>query len=335
MRFADRVLFGILLWVLFASAALPAASLSMVRQERYCMGTIFSIIAFHSSTRVAERAIEEAMAEIVRLDLVMSHFKETSELSRLNREGSRRFVAVDPALYDVIEQSIVFSRRSGGKFDVTIAPLLRVWQEARDAGRRPSAVEIADASRCVGYENIETSSPDRIRFRSDCLRLDLGGIGKGYAVDRALAVLQSAGVRHAVVNAGGSTIGSIGAPPGERGWPVQLGASVSGSRTLLLRDGSISTSQQNLTLRPFERDTFGEIIDPQHRAPTPARTAVSVVTTSATAADALSTALLLMSLEEGREMLEQFPNVSALWISPAGELQASYGESELGLATHR
>jgi thiamine biosynthesis lipoprotein len=335
MRFADGRLFGMLLSVLFASAVLPAASLSMVRQERYCMGTIFSIIAFHSSTREAERAIEQAMAEIVRLDLVMSHFKETSELSRLNREGSRRFVAVEPALYEVIEQSLVFSRRSAGKFDVTVAPLLRVWQEAREAGRRPSAVDIAEASRCVGYENIELSSPDRIRFRSDCLRIDLGGIGKGYAVDRALAVLQSAGVRHAVVNAGGSTIRSIGAPPGERGWPVQLGASVSGSTTLLLRDGSISTSQQNLTALTFERGAFGEIIDPQRRAPSSKRTAVSVVTAGATAADALSTTLLLMSPEEGRALLEQFPNVSALWISPAGELRSAYRVSELELATHR
>lgn len=335
MRFADGRLFGMLLSVLFASAVVPAASLSMVRHERYCMGTMFSLTVFHASPQAAERAIARAMAEIVRLDLVMSHFKESSELSRLNREGSRRFVAVEPALYEVIAESILFSRRSGGKFDVTIAPLLRAWQEAREAGRRPSTDELADASRCVGYENIEIGSANRIRFRSDCLRIDLGGIGKGYAVDRALAVLRSAGIRHAVVNAGGSTIGAIGAPPGERGWPVQLGASVSGSRTVLLKDGSISTSQQNLTSLSVEAGASGDIIDPQQQAPSPRRTAVTVVTAGATAADALSTTLLLMSQEEGRQLLEQFPNVSALWISPAGELQAAYRASDLDLAIHR
>lgn len=335
MRCAEGRLVAIVIGILFASAALPATPLSMVRQERYCMGTIFSISVFHASARQAERAIDQAMAEIVRLDLVMSHFKETSELSRLNREGSRGFVPVEPSLYEVIEQSIGFSRRSGGKFDVTIAPLLRVWQEARETGHQPSVEQRAKASRCVGYQNIELSPPNRIRFHSDCLQLDLGGIGKGYAVDRALAVLREAGVRHAVVNAGGSTIASIGAPPGERGWPVQLVASVSGSRRLLLRDASISTSEHSLTSFAFEPGLFGEIMDPQRQSPSSRLGTVSVVTDDATTADALSTTLLLMSHEEGRRMLEQFPNTSALWISAARRLDAAYRASELTLAHHR
>jgi thiamine biosynthesis lipoprotein len=335
MRCVEGRLLGIGLAILFAAAALPAATLSLVRQERYCMGTIFSISVFHSSAGEAKRAIHQAMAEIVRLDLVLSHFKEASELSRLNREGSQGFVPVEPSLYDVIEQSIEFSRRSGGKFDVSIAPLLRVWQEAREAGRPPSEEQLATASRCVGYGNIELSPPNRIRFHSDCLRVDLGGIGKGYAVDRALAVLQKAGVRHAVVNAGGSTIAAIGAPPGERGWPVQLVATLPGGRTLLLRDASISTSEHSLTSFAFETGLFGEIIDPQQQGPSSRRGTVSVVTDDATTADALSTTLLLMSHEEGRRMLEQFPNTSALWISAARKLDAAYRASELTLAHHR
>lgn len=335
MRCVDGRLVGTGIAILLAAAALPAATLSLVRQELYCMGTIFSISVFHSSAGAAKRAIDQAMAEIVRLDLVMSHFKETSELSRLNRQGSREFVPVDPALYEVIERSIGFSRGSGGKFDVSIAPLLRVWQEAREAGRPPSVEQLATASRCVGYRNIELSPPNRIRFHSDCLRVDLGGIGKGYAVDRALAVLQKAGVRHAVVNAGGSTIAAIGAPPGERGWPVELVAAVAGSRTLLLRDGSISTSEHSLRSFAFGAGLFGEIMDPQQQGPSPRRGTVSVVTDDATTADALSTTLLLMSHEEGRRMLEQFPNTSALWISPARRLDAAYRASELTLAHHR
>ena len=335
MHCVEGRLLGMGIAILFAAAALPAATLSMVRQELYCMGTIFSISVFHSSAVEAKRAVDQAMAEIVRLDLVMSHFKESSELSRLNRQGSREFVAVDPALYEVIERSIGFSRRSGGKFDVSIAPLLGVWREAREAGRQPSVEQLATASRCVGYWNIELSPPNRIRFRSDCLQVDLGGIGKGYAVERALAVLQKAGVRHAVVNAGGSTIAAIGAPPGEPGWPVQLVATIAGSRTLLLRDASISTSAHSLTSFAFEPGLFGEIMDPQQQGPSRRRGTVSVVTDDATTADALSTTLLLMSHEEGRRMLEPFPNTSALWISAARRLDAAYRASELTLAHHR
>jgi len=207
-----------------------------------------------------------------------------------------------------------------------------LWRRGHEEGRQPSAADLAEAGRCVGYERVEVAPPNRIRFRSDCVELDLGGIGKGYAVERALAVLRSAGARHAVVNAGGSTIGAIGAPPGSDGWPVDLGASVSGHRALRLRNSAISTSQQRLRPFPFAAGGFGEIIDPRRRAPAPHETMVCVIAPSATIADALSTALVLVPAQAGKEMLARFPSVSALWISPTGELQDAFRPSRLRLA---
>ena len=321
--------------VLLAAGAARAETLVPVQRQRYSMGTMFNIIVYHVSAGAAERAIDDAMAEIVRLDGVMSNYTEQSELARLNREGRRGFVTVEPSLFDVVEQSIEFSRRSGGRFDVTIAPLLRVWKDAFAAGRTPSAREIAEARRCVGYQHIETRPPNQIRFHSGCLELDLGGIGKGYAVERAIEVLRRAGIRHAVVNAGGSTIGAIGAPPGLEGWPIDLGASVSGHRTMLLREGAVSTSQQRLRRLPFGPGEFGEIIDPHRQAPIESETMVSVMTASATSADALSTTLLMLPVQEGKNLLAQFTSVSALWISPSGEVQDSYLPSRLTLADRR
>jgi len=260
------------------------------------------------------------MEEIARLDQVMSHYKADSNLAKLHREGRSGFVVVEPSLYEVIHESIRFSRHSSGAFDVTIAPLLRMWKTAYVEGRRPSASEVSAARRCVGYEKIEAIAPDRIRFRSDCVELDLGGIGKGYAVDRAIAMLRSEGIRHALVNAGGSSITSIDAPPGTKGWPVTVGART----VLLLRDTSLSTSQQN-----------GEILDPRTGAPAGMTMAVSVVTRSGTAADALSTALVIVPIAEGMRLLEPFPDASAIWISPGGEVHAAYGESRLQLADSR
>jgi len=295
------------------------------------MGTMFDIVAYHPSRAIAERAIATALDEIVRLDQVMSNFKADSALSTLNREARRGFVKVEPSLYDVIEESIAFSSRSAGTFDVTIAPLLHAWKDAHARGRRPSAAEIAEARRCVGYRMIETAAPDRIRFASDCVEIDLGGIGKGYAVDRAMEVIASAGIEHAMINAGGSSIASIGAPPGRDGWPVRLGASVRDSSTLLLRNSSISTSTQNLMPFSFEAGRFGEILDPRTGAPTPGATSVSVVALGATAADALSTTLLVLSKDEGAALLEQFADVSAIWISAGGQLDGAYRESRLRL----
>ena len=111
------------------------------------MGTMFDIVVYHASREEAERAIEKAMDEIVRLDQVMSDFEADSDLSRLVREGRRGVVPVDPSLYEVIQESLMFSRRSGGKFDVTIAPLLKTWKRARRG--RPQPVRGGDRGRAA------------------------------------------------------------------------------------------------------------------------------------------------------------------------------------------
>ena len=299
------------------------------------MGTMFDIVVYHPSRPDAEKAIERALDEVVRLDRLMSHYRNDSELARLVREGRRRFVDVDPNLYDVIEQSLWYSRQSAGKFDITIAPVLKVWKQAYAQGRRPSAGEIESARRCVGYEKIEVAAPDRIRLNSDCLELDLGGIGKGYAVDRALQVLRAAGIKDALVNGGSSSIAAIGAPPGLDGWPVALGTSVSGHDTMLLRDASLSTSQQNAAFLPFVAGTFGDIIDPQAAAPVEGRASVSVVAPQATASDALSTTLLLLPAADGAALLSQSAHAAAIWISARGELQSAYGISDLQFSESR
>ena len=333
MHFSSRrVLAIVALLFLIRTASAHPEPLSAVHRQRYFMGTMFEIIAYQDARADAERAIQAAFVEIGRLDQVLSHFKPDSDLSNLVREARKGFVAVEPSLYEVLQQSIIFSQRSGGKFDVTIAPLLRTWQTAHAQGHRPSEAAIDAARRCVGYQKIELAAPGRIRFASDCVEIDLGGIGKGYAVDRAIAVLTAAGVQHALVNAGSSSIAAIGAPPGRRGWPVRLGASVSGRTTLLLRDASISTSRQSFLPFRSEAGLFGEILDPQSGAPAGSRLAVSVVAASAAVSDALSTTLLMLSRGEATTLLEQFGDVSALWMSADGELQSSYRSSQLLLS---
>lgn len=297
MRFVEGWAFAILLFLLPGGPP--------VHQQRYCMGTMFDIVAYHPAPPRAERAVNEALDEIERLDGVMSHFKPESDLSRLNRNGRHGFVKVDPALYDVVDASLAFSRASGGKFDVTIAPLVRIWKEAQEKGRTPSPAAVAAARECVGYEKVDLQPPDQIRFRSDCLEIELGGIGKGYAVDRAIGVLKSAGIRDAVVNGGTSSITGIGTPPGGNGWPVRLGPSPS-ARELLLRNRSISTSQQD-----------GAIIDPEKAAPVLSWTRVTVSAPTATLADALSTALVIMTKAEGANLMGHFADVSAIYIEDA------------------
>lgn len=310
--------------LLLTSALLQAETLTLVHQQRYAMGTMFDIVVYHASRPVAEAAVERGMAEIVRLDRVMSHFTAESELSRLVRDGGRGFVRVDPDLCAVLEESVAMSRRSGGRFDVTIGPLLRVWNKAREENRRPSPAEISEARRCVGYDQIDARGPDRIRLRSDCVEIDLGGIGKGYAVDRAMQILSASGIARAVVNAGSSSIAASGAPPGRAGWPVTLGADASGGKTMVLEHASMSTSRQN-----------GEILDPWTGMPADNADTVTVLAPTATTSDALSTTLLMLSIAEGKKLLAEYADVSAFWISPEGELTGVHRGARLQLAAPR
>jgi thiamine biosynthesis lipoprotein len=323
MRCASALIVSVLL-----TPATPGTEhLTPVHLQRYCMGTMFDIVVYHAPAAEARHAVERAMGEIVRLDQVMSHFKSDSDLSRLVRDGRDRLVTVEPSLYEVIEESLAFSRRSAGRFDVTMAPLLRTWREAEAAGRRPSAAEISSARRCVGYEKIELAGSGRIRFHSDCLEIDLGGIGKGYAVDRAMAMLRSLGIRHALINAGSSSIAAIGAPPGQQGWPVRVGGDPPAGTELRLRHGSVSTSKQTPVPMAFEAARPGDIIDPRSGAPIESDVSISVVARSATVSDALSTTLLMLSTAEGKALLGQFPDASAFWVSADGAVRASHRRS--------
>lgn len=318
MRCAE--LFALCGAILSMSAAAPSGPLPAIHQQRYSMGTMFDIVAYHAARPDAERAVARAMEEIDRLDRVMSHYRQDSDLARLVRDARTGSASVEPSLFEVIQVSLDVSRRGRGAFDVTAAPLVRMWREAHAQARTPSAVEVSRARQCVGYEKIEAMPPDRIRFRSDCLDVDLGGIGKGYAVDRAMAILGAAGIRHALVNAGSSSIAATGHPPGRDGWPVSIAGDASGERTFLLSGGSVSTSQQSPS---------GEIVDPRTGFPVDSALTVSVLAPSATISDALSTSLLVMSMDAGRELLPQFRDVSAVWIGPGGELKGSYGDARL------
>lgn len=297
-----------------------------VHQRKYVMGTVFDIVAYGNSPERASAAIEKAFAEIARLDEVMSNFKPESDLSRLNRSAHFHVENVVPDLYRVVAESLPYSRMSAGKFDITVGPLSDLWKAALRGGPIPSASQLAKVEPCVGYTKIRMVPPSGIEFLSPCLQIDLGAIGKGYAVDRAVEILKAQGIRCALVNAGGSTIYGMGAPPGQAGWAVTLrdpshrvGAEVS------LHNNGVSTSEQTAPSL-LESKRAGHIVDPRTGLPVDTRFAVSVLAENATAADALSTTLLLVGPEEGRRVVAKTSRTAAIWIAPEGRaITASSG----------
>lgn len=285
------------------------------------MGTVFEIAAYAESSEKASAAIDKALQEIVRMDDLMSNYKPESALSRLNRSAHFHTQKVPPDLYRVIEQAVEFSRLSGGKFDITVAPLVNLWKAALSGDSMPSLSQRQQAEDCVGYEKIELTLPDQITFRSSCMQLDLGAIGKGYAVDRAGEMLHSSGIRNALINSGGSTILAMGSPPGQPGWLVHLRDP---SRTIdpyvMLKDQSVSTSEQT-AVSLLGPESAGHIIDPATGRPVDTQFAVSVIASAGTPSDGLSTTLLLLGPKVGKPLVEGMSNVSAIWLSPKAEIE--------------
>jgi FAD:protein FMN transferase len=301
----------------------------LVYKKKYAMGTVFEIAAYDQSSEHASKAIEMAFQEIVRIDDLLSNYKPDSALSNLNRSAHFHAEKVPPDLYRVIGESMRFSRLSDGKFDISVAPLVDLWKSALRGEGTPTRARQEEVRGCVGYEKIELTPPDQISFRSPCLQLDLGAIGKGYAVDRAAEVLHSLGIRDALINAGGSTMLAMGSPPNETAWLVHLrDPSNKMDPQVMLKDESVSTSEQTAPSLLGD-DSAGHIIDPETGMPLKTVFAVSAVSKTATVSDALSTTLLLLGPTKGTALIKNMADVSAVWISENAQVETAISGPEI------
>ena len=312
---------AVLLVFVLSQGLLSAREDQLVYKKKYAMGTVFEIAAYGPSPKHVSQAIDQAFKEVVRLDHIMSGYIPESDLSRINRTAHFRPEPIPHDLYQVIKQSLLYSRMSGGKFDITVGPLARAWKAEIQDGKPPSPAEEESLRRCVGWRNVTLIPPDKIELRSPCMAIDLGAIGKGYAVDRAAEVLRSYAIRRALISAGGSTIYGMGAPPGKQAWVVQLRDPTRKlNPEVRLNGNSVSTSEQTRDPEPHGAP-FGHIIDPATGVPVRTAYSVSAVAPTATASDALSTTLLLMGPVNGKSLVSKLSQVAVLWISSQGKTE--------------
>src|SRR5260370_1671512 len=321
MRWNRVLACALLAWVPLLIAAAPETKTPLVHKAKYIMGTVYEIAVYDDQGARAWQAIDKAFTEIGRMDAILSNFKPDSDLSRLNRSATYHVEEVPADLYGVIEESVRYSKVSGGKFDITVAPLVDLWKAALRGERVPTEAEQQKLRACVGYEKIELIPPDRVEFHSPCMRIDVGSIGKGYAVDRAVEILRANGIVNALVDAGQSTIYGMGAPPGKSAWEVHLrDPSNRVDPQVMLRENSVSTSEQTpASLLGIE--SAGHIIDPENGKPLETKYALSIVAKTGTASDALSTTLLLVGPAKGKPIVKSLADAAAIWISAQGETE--------------
>jgi len=329
MRCDNRRTAALISFFLIASFVQSSENQVLVYKKKYIMGTVFEIAAYDQSPEQSSKAIEKAFQEIVRLDDLMSDYKPDSALSNLNRSAHFHTEKVPSDLYRVIDQAVRFSKLSDGKFDISVAPLVNLWKAALRGEGTPSRAQQEEARSCVGYEKIELIPPDQISFDSSCLQVDLGAIGKGFAVDRAAEVLHSMGIRDALINAGGSTVLAMGSPPDQTAWLVHLrDPSNKIDPKVMLKDASVSTSEQTPPSL-LGNDSPGHIIDPDTGMPLKTVFAVSAISRTATVSDALSTTLLLLGPTKGKALIRSMTDVSAIWISHEAQVETITGGPQI------
>jgi thiamine biosynthesis lipoprotein len=254
----------------------------------------------------------------------MSIFIEESEVSRLNRSDRGEPIAVSPELIEIVGLSAEISEMTEGAFDITVAPLLFLWNQAASSGRIPRSEEREYARDRVGMALLECDPrARRLRFLRGGMAIDLGGIGKGYALDRAAAVLREHGVRRALLNFGGNIL-ALGSPHDAR-WEIGIRDAGSPSSCVAgfsLDRGAVSTSGDYERGIDIRGTRYSHIIDPRTGQPAQGLLSVTVIDSSAARADALSTALYVMGREKALRFAEEH-SIAALLVSETDGLRKS------------
>jgi FAD:protein FMN transferase len=212
----------LLLFLIALAPVTTSATLREVREVHYQMGTYLEVTVWHDEPETAKRLIREAVREVHRLDEILSNYDPDSALSHLNQRAGAGVTRVPAELFELLSTAREFSEKTGGIFDVSIGPLMELWRQAAANKRPPSRTRLAQAVAAVGYRNLVLCRPDQVKLTRSDMSIDLGGIGKGYAVDRVAEIFRAAGVRAALINFGGSSMSAIGAPPGKNGWEIAV-----------------------------------------------------------------------------------------------------------------
>jgi FAD:protein FMN transferase len=288
--------------------------------SRVSMACVYAIEAYGSNAEILPAILDEAFDEVDRIDRLMSHYKADSALSAINRDAARGPVKVNAELFDFIAEAMRYQRDSGGAFDITVGPLMKSWGFFDGEGRVPSKAELADVRSRVGGAHVVLEAASRtIAFDRPGVELDLGGIAKGYAVDRVVRVLRQRRIDAALISAGGSTIYGLGAPPGRDAWDVAIQDPVDQRRIALdvqLKDGALSVSGG--AEKSFEAGglTYSHIMDPRTGRPVQGVLSVAVLARSGTAGDALDNAFFVLGPEDSRTYLATMSDVEAFFFLP-------------------
>lgn len=319
--FVKRIFLSLAVWLVVA----PTVSADWVNADEAIMGTAIRVELWQEFPGQGDKALQAVLDEMHRIDRLMSTYKDDSAISAINREAAQEAVALDDELVELIARALRFSALTDGAFDITYASVGQLYDYRK--GVKPDAAARAEALTAVNYHNVLLDVDRRtVRFAREGVRIDLGGIAKGYAVERSVEILRRLGVRHAIVTAGGDSrlLGD------RRGRPWTVGIRNPRDRAgvvtrIPLQDEAISTSGDYERFFEADGERYHHILRPSTgESPSDVRS-VTVIGADGTATDALSTGVFVLGKDKGLALIETLDDFEAIVIDSDGAMHYSSG----------
>lgn len=314
---------------LVACAGSAPVAPRLVEDSRLAMGSTLRVAIWTADPPVARAAIAEVAAEFERLESLMSVWRPESDVVRLNAAAGDHPVPIGPDTREVLRAARQASEWTHGKFDITFGALADVWRFDHDQDNRvPTPAEIRARLPLVNHEFVVLDEPPGTAYIARAgAKVHLGGIGKGYAIDRAVALLRSRGLTNFLIQSGGDlyVAGLNGGEPWTLGIRDPRGPADAVFATLALSDGTFSTSGDYERYFMHDGRRYHHLIDPDRGEPARGCRSVTIVANSALVADALSTGVFILGPAEGMALVERLPDVEAVIVGSNDEVLVSSG----------
>jgi len=301
-------------------------SSGLYKFHHVAMGTVVEITLMGENEESAQNAALQAFQEIKRIEYLMSPWIESSDVNRINRSAGNDGVRVSPETVKVIKRAQEVSKLSGGGFDITVAPLVQLWRKARERGMPPEMEEVKENLNLVNFRNLKIHYGGRVLLKKKGMAIDLGGIAKGYAVDRAFELLKGLGYRNLVVNAGGDL--RVGGSKPKGPWSIGIQHPRDPEKILArisLSDTAVATSGDYEKFFIHQGKRYHHILNPKNGFPAEGCQSVTVLHKEGTTADALATAIFVLGPEKGYALCQRLEGVDCLIVDREGNVTLSPG----------
>ncbi len=290
------------------------------------MGSRFDVTVVANDSIQGDIYINMAISEIARIEKLISSWDPNSQTSKIIKNAGKEPVKVDQELFDLIARSIHISKVTSGAFDISYASMDRIWKFDGSMTKMPSKEAIKASVRKVGYQHIELNKEQTTVFlKHEGMKIGFGAIGKGYAADKAKALLQSKGVVAGIINASGD-MNTWGKQPNKEDWKVAITNPLNKSKIFALlpiKEKAVVTSGNYEKYVVFNKKRYSHIIDPRTGYPSSGIISVTVFAPKAELADALATSVFVMGVETGMHLINQLQDIECIIVKDTGEIEYS------------